>query len=109
MSSPTTPEQALALVAQELSASASTPLLDNDDPGKAFTLRTALGRILWKVNQVLPLTNRPVAPTIKDDCYGHVLNLRAEHLITQAIVTDLAARLGTDVNKIRAQVIASIQ
>lgn len=109
MSSPTSPDQALALVAQELSASASAPLLDNDDPAKKFTLRTAIGRILWKVNQVLPLTNRPVAPSIKDDQYGHVLNLRAEHLITQAILTDLAARLGTDVQKIRNDVIASIQ
>lgn len=109
MSSPTTPEQAFGLIASELSASASSPLLDNDDPAKPFTLRTAIGRILWKVNHVLPLANRPVAPTIKDDQYGHVLSLRTEHLITQAILTDLAARLGTDVNKIRAQVIASLQ
>lgn len=104
-----TPEDALGVVAQELSASASTPLLDNDDLAKPFTLRTAIGRILWKVNQVLPLTNRPVAPTVKDDLFGQVLSLRAEHLITQAILTDLAARLGTDVNALRAKAIASFQ
>jgi hypothetical protein len=94
---------------QELSASASTPLLDNDDPAKSFTLRGAIGRILWKVNQTLPLTGRPVAPTVKDDLYGQVLSLRAEQLITQAIITDLAARLGSDVKTLRANAIASFQ
>ena len=102
MSTPQTPQQALAVVAQELSASASDPLLDND--GTPFTLRGAIKRILWKVNFLLPLSNRPVPPTQKDDLYGHVLSLRAEHLFTQAILADLAARLGTDVVAIRNQV-----
>ena len=94
----TTPNQAFQVLMTELSASASQPLLDND--GTKFTLRGAIGRILWKTNFLLPLASRPVSPNKKDDLYGHVLSMRAEHLQTQAIVADLAARLGTDVTKI---------
>lgn len=101
-----TPEQALGVVAQELSASASTPLLDND--GTKFTLRGAIARILWKVNFLLPLNNRPVSPTQTDDLYGHVLNLRAEGLITQNIVTNLAAKLGLDVTTLRQDVLNNL-
>jgi hypothetical protein len=100
-----TPQQAFATLTQELSASGSQPLLDND--GTKFTLRTAIARILWKVNFLLPLKSRPLPPTQPDDLYGHVLSLRAEHLITQAILTDLAARLGTDVTAIRTKVTGS--
>jgi hypothetical protein len=100
-----TPQQAFATLTQELSASGSQPLLDND--GTKFTLRTAIARILWKVNFLLPLKSRPLPPTQSDDLYGHVLSLRAEHLITQAILTDLAARLGTDVTAIRTKVTGS--
>lgn len=103
-----TPDQAAVILTQELSASASTPLLDNDDPTKTFTLRGAIGRILWKVNQILPLSDRPKDPRTKDDLYGHVLSLRAEHLITQAILTDLASRLGTDVVTLRANVLKGL-
>jgi len=106
MTTPTSPQQAMGILAQELGASASTPLLDND--GTKFTLRGAIGRILWKVNFLLTLSQRPLPPTQKDDLYGHVLSLRAEHLITQAILTDLAARLGTDVTTIRTQVTGSL-
>jgi hypothetical protein len=102
---PQTPQELYALYMSELSASGSTPLLDND--GTAFTLRGAIGRILWKVNYLLGLLNRPLAPTQSDDLYGHVLSMRAEHLITQAILTDLAARLGSDVKTLRANTIAS--
>lgn len=96
----------LQTLLQELAASSSDPLQDND--GSKFTLRQAIGRILWKVNFLLPLINRPISPTQQDDLYGHVLSLRAEHLITQAILTDLAARLGTDVTTIRANVLKSL-
>lgn len=102
----TSPQQTLSILTQELSASASTSLLDND--GSKFTLRGAIGRILWKVNFLLPLANRPVPPTQPDDLYGHVLSLRAEQLVTQAVLTDLAARLGTDVATIRKNVLASL-
>jgi hypothetical protein len=101
-----TPEQALGVVAQELSASASTPLLDNN--GTPFTLRGAIGRILWKVNFLLPLLNRPVSPNQTDDLYGHVLSMRVEGLITQAILADLAAKAGSDVTTLRNNVIASL-
>jgi hypothetical protein len=106
MTTPSTPQQALAILTQELSASASTPLLDND--GSKFTLRGAIARILWKVNFLLPLNDRPKPPNVPDDLYGHVLNLRAEGLITQAILTDLAARLGTDVTTLRKNTIAGL-
>lgn len=102
-----TPQQAFATLTQELSASGSQPLLDNDGTTH-FTLRGAIARILWKVNFLLPLKNRPLSPTKKDDLYGHVLSLRAEGLITQAILANLAARLGTDVTTIRQQVIGSL-
>lgn len=101
-----TPQEAYATLIQELSASGSLPLLDNDQ--SKFTLRGAIGRILWKVNFLLPLASRPVDPKVKDDLYGHVLSLRAEHLITQAILTDLAARLGTDVATIRTNVLKGL-
>lgn len=104
----TAPNPTLQTLVQELSASAGQPLLDNDDPSKKFTLRGAIARILWKVNQVLPLRNRPVAPTTPDDLFGQVLSLRAENLIVQAILVDLAARLGTDVNGIRATVLKGL-
>lgn len=99
----TTPQQAFQTLIQELSGSGSQPLLDND--GTKFTLRGAIARILWKVNFLLPLKNRPQPPTQTDDLYGHVLSLRAEHLITQNILVNLASRLGTDVNTLRQQVI----
>ena len=101
-----TPQQTLGVVAQELSASAATPLLDND--GSKFTLRGALARILWKVNFLLPLYNRPVSPNQTDDLYGHVLSLRAEHLITQNILTNLAAKMGLDVTTLRQDVLNSL-
>lgn len=101
-----TPQQAFQTLTQELSASGSQPMLDND--GSAFTLRGAIARILWKVNFLLPLKARPLDPTQTDDLYGHVLSLRAEHLITQAILTNLAARLGTDVTSLRQQVLNSL-
>jgi len=103
----TTLPQSLQTLLQELAASSSTPLTDND--GTRMSLRQAIARLLWKENFLLPLTNRPVAPTQPDDQYGHTLSTRAEGLITQAILVDLAARLGTDVNAIRAQVIASFK
>jgi hypothetical protein len=102
-----TPQQAFQILTQELSASGSQPLLDNDGTTK-FTLRGAIARILWKVNFLLPLANRPLSPTQADDLYGHVLSLRAEHLITQAVLVNLAARLGTDVTTIQNQVKASL-
>ena len=102
----TTPQQAFQTLIQELSGSGSQPLLDND--GTKFTLRGAIGRILWKVNFLLPLKNRPISPNQTDDLYGHVLSLRAENLINQAILTDLAAALGRDVKTLRQQVINNL-
>lgn len=103
----TTPEQALATVAAELSASASEALLD--PTGTPLTLRGAIKSVLTKVTLPLSLQDRPHTPAQTDDLYGHVLSLRAEQLITQALVTDLAAALGRDVTALRANAIASLQ
>lgn len=105
-----TPQQAFETLMQELSASGSIPINASTEghaqPNK--TLRGAIAAIFWKTNALLPLSKRPVDPKVWDDLYGHVLSLRTEHLITQAIVTDLAARLGTDVVKIRQQVLEAL-
>lgn len=106
MTSPTPLPVALQTLVQELSASGSEPLLDND--GTKFTLRGAIRRILWKENFLLTLASRPVLPTQPDDQYGHVLSLRAEHLVTQAILVELAGKLGVDVVGIRAKVLGGL-
>ncbi len=94
------------LLLNELSASAGQPLLDND--GTKFTLRGAIARILWKVNFLLPLTNRPVDPRRPDDLYGHVLSMRVEGLRTQALLAALCERNGIDVAQVFDQVRKSI-
>jgi hypothetical protein len=108
-----TTQETYAVLLQELSASgdqplnASTPHFTQPD----LTLRQAIGLILWKQAASLTLADyggRPRDPKTSDDMYGHLLSLRAELLITQAIVTDLAARLGTDVQKIRADVVKEL-
>ncbi len=91
----------------ELSASAGQPLLDNN--GQKFTLRGAIARILWKVNYLLPLTNRPVDPRKVDDLYGHVLSMRMEGLRTQALVAALCERAGVDVQAVFAKVEESVK
>lgn len=103
----TTPQQAFQILTTELSGSGSQPLLDAK--GNKLTLRGAIGAILNKVvSSVFTLASRPLPPTQADDLYGHIMSLRAEGLITQAIVTDLAAALGRDVATLRANVIAEL-
>lgn len=107
-----TPQETFAILMKELSASASSPL-DASTPHlkqETRTLRQAIGVILWKCAAALTLSDyggRPRSPKEADDLFGHVLSMRAEGLITQAILADLAARLGTDVKKIRDDAIAS--
>lgn len=112
-----TPEQAFATLMQELSASASTPLTASTDtvPAPNLTLREAVNAILWVTNAAVDMAGtgsangpRPWSPTIPDTILGHVLSLRLEGLITQAIVTELAAKAGVDVVTIRQQVVASL-
>lgn len=95
------------ILLSELSASAGVPLLDND--GTKFSLRGAVSRILWKVNFLLPLTNRPVDPRKADDLYGHILSMRMEGLRTQALLAALCQRAGIDVSAIIAQVEESVK
>lgn len=101
------PQQLNELLLRELSASAGQPLLDND--GSKFTLRGAIARILWKVNFLLPLTNRPVDPRKTDDLYGHILSMRMEGLRTQALVAALCERSGINVQAIFAKVEDSVK
>jgi hypothetical protein len=107
-----TPEETLTTLVQELSASGNTPINPSttDLAQPDFTLRQAVSRILWKEAAAVNLKGgRPEDPSVADDQLGHVLSLRAEVLILSSIVTDLAARLGTDVVTIRNQVIESLK
>ena len=102
-----TPQQLNQLLLNELSASAGQPLLDND--GSKFTLRGAVARILWKVNFLLPLTDRPVDPRKADDLYGHILSLRVEGLRTQALLAALCERAGINAQTVFANVEESLK
>lgn len=99
------PQQTFQTLVQELSASGDTPLLS--PTGVKLTLRQAIGWVLTKTTEVLGLTDRPVPPELADDLYGHILSMRAEGLITQAIVAQIATKLGIDVPTIQNAAIAS--
>lgn len=109
-------DQALTYLIQELSASGDTALTASTDtvPAPNLTLRSAVQAILWITNAAVDMkgtdsaTNgRPFPPTTADTILGHILNMRAEGLITQAIVADLASALGRDVKTIIANAKAS--
>lgn len=108
-----TPQETYAMLVQELSASGDQPLNASTEhfAQPNLTLRQAIGLILWKQAASLTLADyggRPRDPKTSDDMYGHLLSLRAEVLINQAILADLAARMGTDVQAIRANVIKEL-
>ena len=42
---------------------------------------------------ILRLNDRPRDPRAGDDLYGHVLNARAEGLITQALVAEIVTKI----------------
>lgn len=90
-------EQLLAMLVTELSASGSDTLPAEDPTQPNLTLRQAIKAILWKTTFELDLTGRPRDPSLSDDLYGHILSMRAEGLITQALVTSLceAAKIDT--------------
>ena len=46
-----------------------------------------------KVRTILRLNDRPRDPRAGDDLYGHVLNARAEGLITQALVAEIVTKI----------------
>jgi hypothetical protein len=110
-----TVDQTLAYLIAELSASGDIPLTasTNTVPAPNLTLRGAINAILWITNAAVDLqgtgdaTGRPFPVSTPDTILGHILSLRAEGLITQAILTDLAASLGRDVTTLRANAIAS--
>jgi hypothetical protein len=64
--------------------------------------------IYWKETTPLTLAHRPLPITQADDQYGHTLSARAEGLVTQALIADLAKRLGTNVETVTASVLASL-
>lgn len=102
MTAPTTPEQLLALLVSELSASGSESLPAEDPTQPNLTLRQAIKAILWKQTFELDLTDRPRDPGLKDDILGHILSLRAEGLITQALVAAVAEAAKIDTAKVIA-------
>lgn len=112
---PMTPEQALTILIQELSASGNTPLTASTKtvPAPELTLRQAVNAILWITNAAVDMkgtddaTGRPFPPNTPDTILGHILSLRAEVLQTQAILADLASSLGRDVPTLLANAKAS--
>lgn len=105
----------LVALAVELGASGNEPIAAVGITGKV-TLRGAIKTVFWKNASLLKLGNRPVAPTQADDQFGHVLSMRAETLINQAILADIVRKLNggdaaaapIDVAAIRANVIRSL-
>lgn len=65
-------------------------------PGPLGT-EAAIQSILWKETYLLDLTDRPRDPSAPDDQFGHVLSMRAEGLITQALVASLCEAAKIDV------------
>ena len=80
----------------------------NAPDGTQLTETQAIAWILAKTTGLLSLKNRPRSPTAVDDLYGHILSMRAEGLITQAILTQLAAQSGVDVQSVRNAVLGSL-
>lgn len=81
----------IADIARELAAS--------DEPitavgvSKKVTLRGAIANIYWKATSVLTLADRPRAPKEADDQFGHILSIRAEILVNQALLEAIIARI----------------
>jgi hypothetical protein len=109
MTNPTnlTPEQLVALLLQELSASGSVSI--TDATGLKLTLREAINNIHTKVIWTPDLTDRPLDPTQKDDLLGQLLSLRAEVLQVKGIVAAMATSMNLNVNTILADVKAAIK
>jgi hypothetical protein len=108
MTAPTNVADLLALLITELSASGSLPLPAEDPAQANLTLRGAIQAILWKETFELDLTDRPRSPSLKDDAYGHLLSMRAEGLITQALVTAVAEAAKVDTASVIAAVKAAM-
>lgn len=110
-----TVDQVLTYLIQELSASGDTPLTaaTNTVSAPDLTLRGAIQAILWITNAAVDMkgtddaTGRPFPPSAPDTILGHILSMRAEGLITQALIADLAAASGRDVTTIIANAKAS--
>lgn len=94
-----TPEQLLALITQELTASGNT-LLTSHDGGPPLTLRQAIAALLWKTTFPLNLSNRPLPPTAQDDAYGHILTTHAISLQVLALVAAMSQTMGIPVTPI---------
>jgi len=96
-----TPQEVLELVAKELAVSGSIPIVIK---GKNVSLREGIAEVVRQEKAEYTLANRPGAPMAADDQYGHTMSARAEGLITQAIVKELAVKSGIDVAAIVADV-----
>lgn len=85
----------ITVLVKELSASGSVAILDSD--GNKRSLREALEAIHWKEITELTLHDRPRSPKLSDDQYGHVLNSRAEGLMTLALLDRLVKSIAKDI------------
>lgn len=113
-----TPQQLLALLTSELSASGSVPITaattENPD-APSLTLREAVAALYWSNEALVNMNgegstfgNRPWPPTELDNLLGHVLSMRAEGLITQALLASLCENVGLDTAKIIAEARAAL-
>lgn len=102
------PVALFALLAQELSASGSTPLTAATDtvPAPHLSARGALQAILWITNAAVDMkgtsgpSERPFPPGTPDTILGHILSLRAEQLQTQALLSALITAVAPKVDQV---------
>lgn len=89
----------------ELGASADVKIKTPE--GKELTLREAIEEIHWKERTQLDLVDRPRDYQDEDDQFGHVLSMRAEMQILQALVYQMAdQQLGVEKTK---QIVAGVK
>lgn len=105
MSDPTIEEFEQQLLNQ-LAASADIKIVSPE--GKELTLREAVEQMFVKLRTIYTLYGRPRNPLQSDDLYGHVMNTRAEGLITQQLVAKIAAKNGINVDQVRSDVMNNL-
>lgn len=105
MSDPTIEEFEQELLNQ-LAASADIKIISSE--GEELTLREAVEQMFVKLRTIYSLYGRPRSPLQPDDLYGHVMNARAEGLVTQQLIAQLAAKSGINVDQVRSSVMNNL-